>query len=599
MVIIDCFTWQIVFSSKLYSNRVKLCFFLISTSYTDTIASLTKTRLCKITVLLMPGPIQKTVAVVTCLTSYSIHSASSGDELTPPSPLDSISAETAPDLTANEDNPVPPQLVYEGERLYEGERRFDPLLIAQVPKNEAVPGGVDTDKTSLSILEDKLTSLDNNERTELVSANEIADVFIAWVNEHDIEKEVVLDLLQGWSTSSDFSVYGAIRRVQQVLYDEHHDFFDKARNIDLMRGNLSATFRRLDGNDTIALRSYLHDTDAVALMLRSGNAQIRLYRITDNDKQQLPEEKPLLGKEFGTIVRLPGYKEALRTDFADTIIELNDKLEEGPLYRMDVTAGTNHKERKQNARVTFSRYFELRVLKNPSFPEDHAVNDTYRGYSVVYTDEKGEVITPESQILAETMKKANARVLKRRSSIQDLEGVDLSKTDDHPLLNQSMPKLQVEQWLIKKKSPNALTEASEIDLSTGVVLLNFWEPWCGPCIEKMPKVDELQKRYKNAGLRVFSLSKIEGDEQNHSDNERIALEHLSLTFARVSEQFIIGEWDDETLKNGFGVKNYPTSVVLNNGKVVWYNSSLGADANPEPAIQQALEENALTTAKNP
>lgn len=38
-----------------------------------------------------------------------------------------------------------------------------------------------------------------------------------------------------------------------------------------------------------------------------------------------------------------------------------------------------------------------------------------------------------------------------------------------------------------------------------LVLLDFWEVWCGPCIESMPKVQQLYEKYKSKGLEVYGI----------------------------------------------------------------------------------------------
>jgi len=38
-----------------------------------------------------------------------------------------------------------------------------------------------------------------------------------------------------------------------------------------------------------------------------------------------------------------------------------------------------------------------------------------------------------------------------------------------------------------------------------VLLLDFWEVWCGPCVESMPKVQELANKYGSQGLDVVGV----------------------------------------------------------------------------------------------
>ena len=38
-----------------------------------------------------------------------------------------------------------------------------------------------------------------------------------------------------------------------------------------------------------------------------------------------------------------------------------------------------------------------------------------------------------------------------------------------------------------------------------LVLLNFWEPWCGPCVREMPDLQKLQEAYKDKGLLVIGV----------------------------------------------------------------------------------------------
>ena len=47
-----------------------------------------------------------------------------------------------------------------------------------------------------------------------------------------------------------------------------------------------------------------------------------------------------------------------------------------------------------------------------------------------------------------------------------------------------------------------------------LTILNFWEPWCGPCVAEMPELQKLYEDYAEKGLQiigVYSTPGMEGD----------------------------------------------------------------------------------------
>lgn len=55
------------------------------------------------------------------------------------------------------------------------------------------------------------------------------------------------------------------------------------------------------------------------------------------------------------------------------------------------------------------------------------------------------------------------------------------------------------------------------------VLVDYWATWCAPCKEKIPRVVELDKRYRDRGLIVVALSFDEPDE--HAQVAAFLAEH--------------------------------------------------------------------------
>lgn len=54
-----------------------------------------------------------------------------------------------------------------------------------------------------------------------------------------------------------------------------------------------------------------------------------------------------------------------------------------------------------------------------------------------------------------------------------------------------------------------------------VVLINLWEPWCGPCVGEMPELQKLYENYKDQGLLIIGAYSDEEDAQTVVDDNGI------------------------------------------------------------------------------
>lgn len=81
---------------------------------------------------------------------------------------------------------------------------------------------------------------------------------------------------------------------------------------------------------------------------------------------------------------------------------------------------------------------------------------------------------------------------------------------------------------------NLTQENFDKETSQGVVLVDFWAEWCGPCKMLAPVLEELAEEYKDKGLTVGKVN----IEQN------------------------------EALANKFQIMNIPTMLLFKDGEVV-------------------------------
>lgn len=100
-----------------------------------------------------------------------------------------------------------------------------------------------------------------------------------------------------------------------------------------------------------------------------------------------------------------------------------------------------------------------------------------------------------------------------------------------------VPSLQLKNKIAPDFALAAL-DGQNVSLSSfkgQVVLLDFWEVWCGPCIVSMPKVQALYDKYRSKGLVVYGVV---NDQRNiQSTNEFVKKRSIKLPVLIGDEQF--------------------------------------------------------------
>lgn len=84
------------------------------------------------------------------------------------------------------------------------------------------------------------------------------------------------------------------------------------------------------------------------------------------------------------------------------------------------------------------------------------------------------------------------------------------------------------------------------------ILLNFWQTWCGPCIQELPLFNKMVKNWEELSIIVVT-------HEDFSKWEKYVARYPNIKFVQMEQNI-----------SEFGITNFPTTYLLNNiGEVVY------------------------------
>jgi thiol-disulfide isomerase/thioredoxin len=135
-------------------------------------------------------------------------------------------------------------------------------------------------------------------------------------------------------------------------------------------------------------------------------------------------------------------------------------------------------------------------------------------------------------------------------------------------LGDKAPALAIEKWL--KGEPVKSFEKGK------VYVVEFWATWCGPCIQSMPHLTELQKKHKEKGLRIISVT---------SEDPNNSLEKVEAMVKKQGDEKMgyTVAWDkgratNEAFMEAAGQNGIPCAFIVNGeGSVAYIGHPMGMD----------------------
>jgi thiol-disulfide isomerase/thioredoxin len=105
-----------------------------------------------------------------------------------------------------------------------------------------------------------------------------------------------------------------------------------------------------------------------------------------------------------------------------------------------------------------------------------------------------------------------------------------------------------------------------------LVLIDFWGTWCMPCREAIWHLNAINNVYRDYGLEVIGIAEEQGDVGDHVRKVTSIRQRQGINY-----RLLLGGGVDHEcpVRTEFGIKNYPTLVLLDDGgRILWRSEGL-------------------------
>ena len=124
------------------------------------------------------------------------------------------------------------------------------------------------------------------------------------------------------------------------------------------------------------------------------------------------------------------------------------------------------------------------------------------------------------------------------------------------------------------------------DLRGKVVLIDFWGTWCPPCVESVPELRDLYKRYaKDGNFMILGVS---------SDSDEDEWREFTVKNKMVWPQY---RDKDHHILRAFGIRAFPTYILIDHEGIVRF-SSVGVSWRSAASLSEAINKQLKIVAKS-
>ena len=88
-----------------------------------------------------------------------------------------------------------------------------------------------------------------------------------------------------------------------------------------------------------------------------------------------------------------------------------------------------------------------------------------------------------------------------------------------------------------------------------VLVLNFWASWCMPCVQEIPSLNAMQKRFAASGVVVLAISV-----DKNAKKYRAFLDRIPVSFETALDS-------SASVSERYGTFQYPETYIIKDGKI--------------------------------
>lgn len=181
---------------------------------------------------------------------------------------------------------------------------------------------------------------------------------------------------------------------------------------------------------------------------------------------------------------------------------------------------------------------------------------------------------------------------------------DEKSADEGPTLTigSPAPELDIEHWVSNGKGKFKPVTKFE---KGKVYVVEFWATWCGPCVQSMPHLAEVQKKYADKGVQIVSVSDedletvqeflknpLQGDESEEA-NEKEKKE----TFGTLTSVYCLTTDPDQSVAKDYmeasGQAGIPTCFIVGkSSQIEWIGHPMDMDSPLEQVVTDSWDRTA-------